>query len=198
MSLRRLKTRKKPASRRILLFGVVLIAGGIYALSLTAAPFIVPVDSRTIELALTKPAVVEQNRFYVPKMGIAVPINEIKNGNETQALLDGAAHRAPESGNPKDGGNFVLAAHRFTFGITPRNVVKQSPFFHIDRLAVGDKLYVDWGGIRYTYQVDRISNVPPTATDIERRTAKPQLTMYSCGLGGERDNRVVIIATQIN
>lgn len=194
MSLRRLKTRTPHVSRRILVFGALLVGIGIYGIVLSIAPFALPIDSASVEAALQKTPAVGENRLYIAKIGVNVPINEVIGGNDTKALLDGAAHRAPESGNPKDGGNFVLAAHRFTFGITPRNVVQQSPFLHIEKLTIGDAIYVDWAGKRYNYKVHSTGNVAPTQTEIEQRTASPILTMYSCGLAGERDNRLVVVA----
>ncbi|MBP9667952.1 sortase [Candidatus Saccharibacteria bacterium] len=198
MSLPKLKRRRgRYAGWKLLVLAVVIVSSGLYMLLLTAAPYVVPIDKTAVETALKNRPAIKENRLYIPEMGVNVPINEIVNGNDAQALFNGAAHRAAQSGNPKDGGNFVLAAHRFSLGITPGNVVQKSPFFHIDRLKVKDLVYVDWLGERYTYRINSLSSVAPTQVSIEARTALPQLTFYSCGLGGERDNRIVAMAKPV-
>ena len=109
-------------------------------------------------------------------------------------MESGAWWRMPENGNPKDGGNFVLSAHRFIMGLTPEQTWRKSPFYSIDRLDVGDEIIIDYDGQRYTYQISQKYAVTPTAVEIESRTDEPQLTLYSCTLGGASDGREVIIA----
>ena len=106
----------------------------------------------------------------------------------------GAWWRKPENGNPKDGGNFVLSAHRFIMGMTPQQTLRKSPFYNINRLDIGDKIIVDYNGKRYEYLISEKRSVKPEAVEIEQRTAQPQLTLYSCTLGGANDGREVIIA----
>ncbi len=106
----------------------------------------------------------------------------------------GAWWRKPENGNPKDGGNFVLSAHRFIMGMTPQQTLRKSPFYNIDKLAVGDEIIIDYEGVRYAYTIREKLSVKPEATEIEQRTDRPQLTLYSCTLGGANDGRDVLIA----
>lgn len=137
-----------------------------------------------------------ENRLYVPQINVDVAIVAI-GGNEAQALEKGAIHRAPMSGNPREGGNFVVAAHRFQLGLTPDQTRKKSPFYHIDKMKQGDQFYVDYDGVRYAYEVTEKKQVPPTAIEIERRTDDTQLTLYSCELSGPDSGRDVVIAKQI-
>ncbi|NCU40813.1 class E sortase, partial [Candidatus Saccharibacteria bacterium] len=115
----------------------------------------------------------------------------------TVALEKGAVHRAPDSGDPKTGGNFVIAAHRFNLGLTPNSTRAKSPFYHIDSLEKGDQIYIDYEGKRYVYEIYEKSLVPPTAIEIEQRTEKPRLTMYSCELAGPTAGREVVYAKPI-
>ncbi len=100
-----------------------------------------------------------------------------------------------EDGNPADGGNFVLSAHRFIMGITPEQTLRKSPFYNVDRLQNGDEIIVDYNGKRYFYTISDIFEVKPEDVHIENRTDKPRLTLYSCTLGGAQDGRNVFIAT---
>ncbi len=187
--------RKKKSSWTLVLPAFVLLAGG-YVLYNTLSPAIADftTDSKATakKLVASQPAVAE-DRIYMPQINVDVPVVAIA-GNESLALEKGAIHRSPESGNPKDGGNFVLAAHRFSLGVTPEQTRAKSPFYHIDKLNVGDQLYVDYGGIRYAYEISEKKQVPASAVNIESRSEEPTLTVYSCGLGGLRDNREVIVA----
>lgn len=177
---------------------VVLFVSGLYLLYNTFSPvlpdFAASSEATAKKLTSSQPSIAE-NRIYMPQINVDVPIVEvIANETEAQALDKGAIHRAPENGNPKDGGNYVIAAHRFTLGITPSQTRAKSPFYHIDEMKVGDQLYVDYEGIRYAYKIFKKETVAATDVAIENRTTDPQLTVYSCGLSGSRDGRDVLFA----
>lgn len=174
----------------------VLLLGGLYLLYVTLSPelagrLIDPKNNTTTQLLVrTEEVIPAEPRLYIPKIDINVPY---AIGNE-RVMEHGAWWRQPENGNPKDGGNFVLSAHRFIMGVTPEQTRRQSPFYHINKLVVGDELVVDYEGVRYTYVINKIFAVKPDAVEIERRTDEPQLTLYSCTLGGAADGREVIVA----
>lgn len=174
------------------LFSVVaatLIAGGLYLLSLVSAPIIMPLVSKPLDpTALASPQFGE-NRIIIPKIAVDIPY---KQGEA--ALNTGAWWRYPERGNPSQGGNFILAAHRFEMQLTPQATWEKSPFYRIDKLTVGDEIIIDYNGKRYGYKIDSISNVKPTQTEIEAPSDKPKLTLYSCGLGGAKVDRHAITA----
>ena len=176
---------------------LVLIAGGSYTLITVFSPFfraqlIDPVRNETTQLLATTPeASITEDRLYIPKIDINVPY--ATGGAET--MERGAWWRQPENGNPVDGGNFVLSAHRFIMGLTPQQTIQKSPFYNIDKLRIGDEIIIDYHGKRYTYVISQLFDVKPDAVHIENRTNKPQLTLYSCTLGGAADGRTVFVAT---
>lgn len=189
--------RKKNQKRLISLVAALLITGGLYTLWLSTAPLlqshlIDPKNNSTTELlAKTPEDKIEQNRLYIPKIDINLPYQTGGAG----VMEHGAWWRKPENGNPKDGGNFVLSAHRFIMGLTPQQTLRKSPFYNINKLTIGDEIIVDYSGKRYTYVISELSEVKPDAVHIENRTDKPQLTLYSCTLGGATDGRNVFVAT---
>lgn len=192
--------RKKKKTAPILL-GVGLLVAGSYILLTSLAPAIPDwtgdVQATAKKLTVTQPTVGD-NRLYIPQINVDVAVVEVEKGQTEAAALDrGAIHRAPENGNPSDGGNYVLAAHRFTMGATPQQTRLKSPFYHINELAVGDQLYLDYNGTRYVYKVTEKKQVAATQVSIESRTEEPQLTLYSCTLSGARDGREVIIAKPV-
>lgn len=183
------------------LFAMILLGSGLYLLYNTFSP-VLPnptVDSQaTVKKLSTSQPTIGDNRVYMPQINVDVPIVELTSDEtEAQALDKGAIHRAKDSGNPKDGGNYVIAAHRFTLGVTPNQTRLKSPFYHIDEMQVGDQIYVDYAGTRYAYKVFKKQTVAATDVAIENRTTDSQLTIYSCGLSGSRDGREVLFAKPI-
>ena len=192
----RLKPSKLPTIPTIA--SLLLLIAGAYLLITSLSPTLIsttinPDDNSTTKL-LKADGPIDENRLYIPKIDINLPYT---TGDET-VMEKGAWWRRPDNGNPADGGNFVLSAHRFIMGLTPQQTLRKSPFYNIDKLKIGDKIYIDYSGKRYKYTISKIFAVAPDAVEIEQRTEQPQLTLYSCTLGGASDGREVIIATPSN
>ena len=190
----------KPSATRIvtILVAAIMILAGLYTLAVALTPAIIaptinPTSNKTVKQLQSKAAITE-NRLYIPKIDVNLPY---ATGSET-VMEKGAWWRQPDNGNPADGGNFVLSAHRFIMGLTPQQTLRKSPFYNINKLEIGDKIYIDYSGKRYKYTISKIFAVAPDAVEIEQRTDQPQLTLYSCTLGGASDGREVIIATPSN
>jgi sortase A len=168
----------------------ILLIGGGYVLTLVGAPAVAPlITMKPISVnALPAPAK-SDNRIIIPKIGVNIVYGEGKT-----SLDKGAEWRHPERGNPENGGNFIIAAHRFSIQPTPLATIEKSPFYSIDKLAVGDKIVIDYNGTRYGYEIDTVTNVKPDQTEIEAPSETPKLTLYSCELDGSSAGRVVLTA----
>ena len=179
--------KRKPA---IIVVAMALFTGGLYlgVNSLGAAvPASVVGETNLVADTLTKRQPdLKEDKLYVPKIGVDVAVVK---GVDEKTLEGGAWHREPQNGDPVTGGNFVLAAHRFNLGLTPTQTRANSPFYHIDKLEMGDDIYVDYKGVRYAYKVSRLYKVDETQVSIESRTEDSQLTMYTCDLGGPEKGR---------
>lgn len=169
---------------------VILMLGGLYLLTLIAAPVIAPVITQKpiVVDELPKPTVAD-DRVVIPKLGI-----NIQYAPGEASLDRGAQWRHPDRGNPADGGNFIIAAHRFSIQPTPQSTIEKSPFYRIDQLALDDKIIIDYKGTRYAYKINKIFDVKPTQTEIEAASDMPKLTLYSCELGGSEAGRIVVTA----
>jgi sortase A len=167
----------------------VLFGAGIYILLLTQAPNInfLPRPSVSAESIQSADGF---NKVVIAKIGVDIPYFE---GSQS-ALNQGAWHRFPERGNPKDGGNFILSAHRFQLGLTPWGTKAKSPFYNLQKLEEGDDITVVHEGKTYNYKVTKKYDVERTATEIEAPSQEAKLTLYSCALGGEKAGRLVIEA----
>ena len=196
LQLKSLENRPKHWKGRLIsATAIMLIIGGLYTLVIAISPFISsqtinPKNNSTAQLISKTENKITKNRLYIPKIDINLPYL----AGPASVMEHGAWWRKPENGNPKDGGNFVLSAHRFIMGMTPQQTLRKSPFYNINRLDIGDKIIVDYNGKRYEYLISGKRSVKPEAVEIEQRTAQPQLTLYSCTLGGANDGREVIIA----
>jgi len=186
---------KKKSRKAIVGFSGISLIAGAYLLVNSLSPMVPDYGAGKAlaeRLTVSQPFV-EENRLYVPKLGIDTPIVEIGD-DETAALEKGAIHRSPSSGNPLEGGNFVLAAHRFNLGLTPAQTRAKSPFYFINEMKEGDQVYLDYKGVRYAYEVTGHKKVAEDDVYIEDKTSSPQLTLYSCDLRGARAGREVIVA----
>lgn len=184
--------RKKGSVMRpiIGLFGVGTFIAGCYMLALVLAPVVSLNFTPTISAASLPDAKADDNRIIIPKIGVNIPYGS----DGVKSLDKGAWWRYPGRGNPEKGGNFIIAAHRFSIQPTPGQTIIKSPFYHIDQLKDGDQILVDYNGKRYGYQINKVFNVRPDQTEIEAPVAYDQsrLTLYSCDLGGSNEGRVVL------
>ncbi len=190
---------QKSKNRRWLIFPMLGITLGSYVLLNSfwpALPDVMTDNQATAKKLVSLEPSLSEDRIYIPKVNADVAVVQIE-GNEKLALERGAIQRSPQSGNPKDGGNFVVAAHRFNLGFTPTQTKARSPFYRIDKVAVGDEIFVDYKGVRYAYKVSGKKLVESSAVEIENRTEADQLTMYSCKLSGPEAGREVVIAKPI-
>lgn len=183
--------KKKPGwkSHLLLAISLVLFCGGLYLLLLVMTPNIAPlypleqIDIKT----LGEP---KGDRIVIPKVGINV---EFRAGGE-EVLNDYAWHRFPERGDPIEGGNFIISAHRFEIGLTPGETRRKSPFYHIEKVQIGDQVIIDYKGKRYGYEIIEKTQVKPNQVEIEAPSEEARLTIYTCTLGGESDGREVFVA----
>ena len=188
----KIKTQRSVISgpRIFAIVATILLIGGSYILTLVGAPAVAPlITMKPISVnALPAPAK-SDDRIIIPKIGVNIAYGEGK------ASLDkGAEWRYPERGNPENGGNFIIAAHRFSIQPTPLSTIEKSPFYSIDKLIVGDKIVVDYKGTRYGYEINKVTSVSAEQTQIEAPSEEPKLTLYSCELDGSNAGRVVLTA----
>lgn len=90
--------------------------------------------------------------LYIPRLRDKVWGLPVIQGIGLDVLAKGAGHY-PRTALPGEIGNFALAAHRATHN---------EPFRDIDRLRVGDKVYVQTDVTWYTYVLDKDKIVKPT------------------------------------
>jgi len=177
-------------SALLLTISLVMFGGGLYLLLLVMTPNIQPILYPVEKIDLNTLGEPKSDRIVIPKVGINV---EFKSGGP-EVLNDYAWHRYPERGDPVKGGNFIISAHRFEIGLTPGETMRKSPFYHAEKVVVGDQVIIDYKGKRYGYEITEKKEVKPNQVEIENPSETAKLTIYTCTLGGENDGRQVFIA----
>lgn len=171
---------------------VLSLVGGLYLLLLVLTPNI-PTLFPSEEINAKSLPEPSGDKIYIPKIGVSVPLSS----EGMTALEKGSWHRYPERGDPVQGGNFIVSAHRFSLGATPGQIRQKSPFYHIEKLSIGDQILVDFKGKRYGYQITEEKTVKPNQTEIEApitNASEARMTLYTCTLKGESDGREVFFA----
>ncbi len=128
--------------------------------------------------------------LVIPRMMLNTAILEGPESDSFKMLKKGA-WRLPFSSNPVNGGNTVVAAHRFSY-TGPRGL-----FYFLDKLKVGDEIGVKWGGKLYRYKVESSRTVPPTEVSVQQPTDDTRLTLYTCTPLINPVNRLVVVAKPV-
>jgi sortase A len=133
---------------------------------------------------------VSDKTLFIPKIGLKVGI--FSNGEKS--LNHGMWNMFPERSDPEKGGNFVLSGHRFTIGFNPQGIYRDSPLINAGKLELGNDIIIVWKDKVFNYKIAKLYQVKPDDTHIEDNTNEDKLTIYTCGLGGEKSNRLVFEA----
>jgi LPXTG-site transpeptidase (sortase) family protein len=148
----------------------------------TAEPRFVLDYKNSIE---SKSSVTPANQLYIPAAGASA---EILEGNDIVTVDRGLWHR-PATPTPLEQGNSVIVGHRFSFD--PRVV---QPLYHLDKVNLGDDIFVFWEGKTVKYNVTEKKVVKASAVEVEAPTKNTQLTLYTCTPLWNPVDRLVIIA----
>lgn len=140
--------------------------------------------------------------LIIPKINVDVPvIYDIGNDYNSQmaAMQKGVADFAIPGASSRPGqvGNTVLAGH------SSNDLFDQGDykfiFAQLEKLAVGDTIYVNYQSVRYTYTVTKISVVKPDdVASLVYPTTVPVLTLLTCTPLGTATNRLLVIAQQVS
>ena len=143
----------------------------------------------------------EESRLIIPKLNIDVPILfGLSNDSDTimEGMNNGVVHWSipGASALPGEIGNLVITGHS-AGDIYTSNQYKFI-FSGLERLTLNDLIYVDYGGVRYTYSVTGLETVEPTEVSrLVYDTNKPMLTLITCTPLGTSRYRLLVSAEQI-
>ncbi len=178
------------------LLTVVVLLGAIYTVMMPIVPAIswwarheAPLISHPATVAnppVRDQAVPNDNTVVIPNLGLQEIIHE---GMSVHTLHFGVWH-IPHTGSPPDGGNMVMAGHRYTYS-------GAGVFYHLDLVKTGDPIVLYWQHKRYNYIVAKTEVVPPTEMSVQAPSNNAHLTIYTCTPMWTFKNRLVIIANPV-
>lgn len=145
-------------------------------------------------------AVSPEPRLIIPKLNIDVPVAfGISNSEVDEAMNHGVAQFSVPGANAMPGqiGNLVLSGH------SAGDIYSSNPykfiFSGLERLTIGDLIYVNYNSVRYTYQMTKSEVVEPSnVAALVYDTDRPMLTLITCTPLGTSRYRLLISAEQIS
>ncbi len=120
-------------------------------------------------------------RIAMPTLGRSYVVVE---GTDTQTLRKGPAHY-PSTALPGQGGTVAVAGHRTTY---------LAPFRSIDELRRGQPIVVTMPYGRFTYRVENMRIVKPTALWVTKRVTHERLVLTACHPLYSAAQRIVVFA----
>jgi sortase A len=168
------------------------------ALTLT---YISPASAASQEEALINldALVDDQPKIIIPKIGVSAPtvygMDSVQEEDVQKALEKGVLHfgGSPLPGQP---GNAVFVGHSSN---TPWAAGDYKfVFMLLDKLDTDDKIYMNYKGSRYTYQVTSKKVVKPNDVSVLEGSLYPIATFITCTPLGTNINRLVITAQLID
>jgi sortase A len=158
---------------------------------------------------VTTPVIVEpaldgkvskEPKIIIPKIGVEAPVvyNEARTDEASyQKALEGGVVRLGNTANPGTNGNVVLGGH------SSNNVFNDGDykyvFVNLKRLDIGDIIYLNYEGQRYTYKVTVAKKIiSPTDVSVLAQTDTPVMTIFTCDPPGTNVNRLIVQAEQID
>jgi len=175
-----------------------------------AVAYMSPGGSEVNDIAAIDPTVSasihEKPTLMIPKLNVEVPVvfgskNDVNS--MANAMSNGVAHFAIRGASAKPGevGNFAISGH------SAGNIYQQSDykfiFSGLTRMGVGDLIYMDYEGQRYTYRVTGMRTVEPSNSASLREIAndnsgKPMITLITCTPLGTSRYRLLVYGEQIH
>lgn len=106
------------------------------------------------------------NTLMIPKIGVQVPIVQAKSRDQSEIdklLLGGVVHYFGTA-EPGEKGNAFITGHSSYYWWSDGKF--NTVFSILDKLVVGDMIYINYGGRRYTYKVFDEKVVSPSDTSV--------------------------------
>lgn len=138
---------------------------------------------------------VSDNHLVIPKINVDAPV--IWNSPEANVLQDlqkGVAHYQGTS-LPGENGNVFISGHSSNYWWDKG--LYNHVFTLLDKMEVGDRIYINYNNKPYVYQVESIKTVKPTDITVLNPTDHSVVTLMTCTPVGTTLNRLIVQARQV-
>jgi sortase A len=183
---------------RFCIMGVLLMVAG--SVSVSAKPA-APVPNSLPVLGGGSTATAAGSADFVlsiPSIDLELPVWEAVVRGDTwdfSVFTRQAAH-LELTALPGQGSNVVIGAHYELADFVP------GPFINLDKVPVGERIYIDYGDQVYVYEVSDTLLVSPADIEVAYRTPSEVLTLLTCynytATSGVYDQRYVVRAALVN
>jgi len=149
-------------------------------------------DAKTI----TSPVSPDASQIIINSIKVSAPIVFESRDNESiflQDLQHGVVHY-PNTAVPGQEGNVAIFGH--SSGVWWEAGDYKFVFTLLDKVQPGDKVFIDYKGVRYIYRVTSTEIVPPSDVAVLDQTNGHNLTLITCTPVGTSTNRFIIHAVQ--
>jgi len=150
-----------------------------------AAAHLVSFESLPGLVPLRQPAVARQLVARPEPSTISIPRLHLKSRVFPSAELNRGPAWWPITGRPGGGDTVAIAGHRTTH---------THPFYYLDRLRLGDAIYVTYHEHAYRYRVDHIHVFSATDLHIADAVGHERLLLSACTPRGSAAFRLVVEA----
>ena len=148
------------------------------------------------------------NRIVIPKLAKSIPIIEMSSENikgenwnqlekQIQKGLELGIVHYPGTSAPDQFGNLFLTGHSSYYPWSPGKF--KDVFATLHKLEPGDRYYVYYNQIKYTYEITEKKEVQPSNVDVLNQPRNEKIsTLMTCTPVGTALRRLIIVAKQIS
>jgi len=141
------------------------------------------------------PTTIQESRIIIPKINVNAPIVwDVSAEKMLDALERGVAHYETTA-MPGQIGNIFISGHSSYYVWAPGDY--KDVFALLDKLEGGDKIYITYQGIVYTYEVSDRIVVAPDNLEVLSQGNEKTLSLMTCVPIGTNLKRLVVTAKEI-
>jgi sortase A len=123
----------------------------------------------------------------IPRISLDMVVVE---GTDTADLEKGPGHYTDTAYPWQDHGRVGIAGHRTTY---------LHPFFHLDRMRVGDPIVLETEYGTFRYRVTRVFSIPSAGSGVVlNQTVRPTLVLTTCDPPYSASNRLIVTADRVS
>lgn len=157
-----------------------------------------PTNSKLSQLVLPTlyPTNLTDNTLYIPKISVKAPVIwNVKEPDILEQLKNGVAHY-DTTAMPGDEGKVFVTGHSSNYWWikSPYNEV----FALLDKVEIGDNIYLTYQGREYIYQITNKQVVKPSEVNVMDPDPQPTISLMTCVPVGTNLNRLIVTAKQIS
>lgn len=156
------------------------------------------VDYRNNSWAQTPVAAPQKNqsRLIISHIKVDVPIIwNVSEDQITENLQNGVVHYRGTA-MPGQDGNIFITGHSSYYIWAPGSY--KDVFALLNKLSAGDKIYLQYDGNNFVYEVEKLSVVNPDRMDVLAQSPGKTLTLMTCVPIGTDLKRLIVIAKQVS